>query len=83
MGSWSKCVCKEPWSHSALLPCLAQHSYDDLCLVLGAVWEGEVRDSAETMEVKKAVLISKLGLGMEVVTWLAAVLYLTLSVLNP
>lgn len=42
-----------------------------------------MRDSAEAMEVKKAVLISKLGLGMEVVTWLAAVLYLTMPVLNP
>lgn len=83
VGSWSKCVCKEPWSCSALPPCLAQHSHGDLCLVLGAAWEGEVRNSAEAMEVKKAVLISKLGLGMEVVTWLAAVLYLTMSVLNP
>lgn len=42
-----------------------------------------MRDSAEAMEVKKAVLISKSGLGMEVVTWLAAVLYLTMPVLNP
>lgn len=42
-----------------------------------------MRDTAEAMEVKKAVLISKLGLGMEVVTWLAVVLYLTMPVLNP
>lgn len=42
-----------------------------------------MRDSAEAMEIKKAVLISKLELGMEVVTWLAGTLYLTMSVLIP